>query len=74
MNLFGESEIRQRTADAASIESFIHDRLSRCFVKVAKGKVLRNSRQSPLYLLCFAASNEKGAGTAVNIAQDILRD
>lgn len=75
MDLFGEeSEMRRRTADTASIGAFIHDRLAEVFAKVAKGKVLRNSRQSPLYMLCFAASNERGADAAIRIAQDILHD
>ena len=33
---------------------------------------LRNSKNVPLYLLCFAVGNPKGAPTAVNIAEDIL--
>lgn len=75
MDLFGaESETVRRTADTASIGTFLHDRLTKVFAKVAKGKVLRNSRQSPLYMLCFAASNERGADAAIRIAQDILRD
>jgi three-Cys-motif partner protein len=74
-NLFGEErETLWRTAGAERIETFIHERLASVFVKVAKGKVLKNSRQSPLYLLCFAASNERGAAPALKIAQDILRD
>jgi three-Cys-motif partner protein len=74
-NLFGESrDIIERDAPVAKIEAFIHARLSGTFVKAAKGLILRNSRQSPLYLLCFAAANEKGAPTAIRIAQDILKD
>jgi three-Cys-motif partner protein len=74
-DLFGESrDVVSRDAPVAKIESFIHRRLDGTFVKAAKGKILRNSRQSPLYLLCFAAANEKGAPTAIKIAQDILTD
>lgn len=75
MDLFGEkNKTVRRTADTASIGAFIHDRLAKVFARVAKGKVLRNSRQSPLYMLCFAASNQRGADLAMKIAQDILRD
>ncbi len=73
-DLFGEShDVIERDAPVEKIEAFIHERLARTFVKAAKG-ILRNSRQSPLYLLCFAAANEKGAPTAIRIAQDILKD
>jgi three-Cys-motif partner protein len=73
LDLFGETrENIQRTATPASIEAFIHKRLASCFEAVAKGLVLRNTRSSPLYLLCFAAANKRGAPTAVKIAQDIL--
>jgi len=48
--------------------------LAGIFEKAAKGLVLKNSRSSPLYLLCFAAANKGGAPTALKIAQDILDD
>jgi hypothetical protein len=74
MIYFGESrDIVQRDAPVAKIEAFIHSRLGGIFEKAAKGLVLRNSRQSPLYLLCFASANKKGAPTAIRIAQDILK-
>lgn len=74
-DLFGEThDVVERDAPVAKIETFIHNRLAGIFEKVAKGLVLRNSRQSPLYLLCFAAANKKGAPTAIRIAQDILKD
>ena len=74
-DLFGETESVERTAPEAAIESFIHERLATCFGKsVGKGMILRNSRSSPLYFLCFAASNERGAGAALNIANSILGD
>lgn len=33
---------------------------------------MRNSKNVPLYLLCFAAGNPRGGPIAVKIAQDIL--
>ncbi len=72
-DLFGNTrETVERDAPVAKIEAFIHKRLDEAFVQAVKGKVLKNSRQSPLYLLCFAAANEIGAPTAVKIARDIL--
>ncbi|MBA7536115.1 hypothetical protein ES705_28377 [subsurface metagenome] len=35
--------------------------------------LLRNSKNNPLYLLCFASGNPRGAKTAIKIAQDILK-
>jgi hypothetical protein len=33
-----------------------------------------NSKNDPLYLLCFAVGNKKGAPIAIKIAQDILKN
>lgn len=72
-DLFGEDhETLERTATCESIREFINERLTGCFAKVAKGLVLRNSKSSPLYLLCFAAANVRGAPIALKIAQHIL--
>lgn len=74
-DLFGNIENVERTATEAAIENFIHERLATCFGrKVGRGLILRNSKRSPLYFLCFAASNERGAKTALNIANSILDD
>jgi len=74
-NLFGdELTTVQRDAPVEKIEAFIHSQLEKVFAKAAKGLVLRNTRSSPLYLLCFAAANKRGAPTAIKIAQDILDD
>jgi hypothetical protein len=35
--------------------------------------ILTNSKEVPIYLLCFAAGNPKGGPTAVKIANDILK-
>jgi three-Cys-motif partner protein len=73
-DLFGALETVERDAPVEKIQAFIHQRLSMCFVGEAKGKVLRNSKANPLYVLCFAAANKRGAPTALRIAQDILDD
>ena len=73
--LFGDFEEIQRIATETAINDFIHERLATCFgKKVAKGLILRNSKSSPLYFLCFAASNESGARPALSIANSILDD
>jgi three-Cys-motif partner protein len=72
--LFGPLETVERDAPAEKIQAFIHERLKSCFVGVADGLVLRNSKSSPLYSLCFAASNARGATTAIKIAKQILTD
>lgn len=74
-DLFGEMEGVERTAPEAAIEGFIHERLATCFgSNVGKGLILRNSKKSPLYFLSFAASNDRGAKAALNIANSILDD
>ena len=57
----------------AEIEQYLMERLQEIFSGVADNSLsLRNSKNVPLYLLCFAAGNPRGASTAVRIAQDIL--
>jgi three-Cys-motif partner protein len=73
-DLFGDREEVERNATVENIQGFIQERLATCFAKVADGLVLRNSRSSPLYSLCFAAANERGAATALKVAQSILSD
>lgn len=72
-NLFGDDVSRVVRASVETIGRYFNDRLQSVFSAVApKPRVLRNSRGSPLYLLCFAAGNEKGAPIAVRIAQSQL--
>jgi three-Cys-motif partner protein len=75
LTLFGEEEQTAKDADFAGMKEFIIERLNSIFTKVADNPlVLRNSHNNPLYLLCFAAGNPKGATPAIRIAQDILRE
>jgi three-Cys-motif partner protein len=71
--LFEGIEVVQRIANADSVRGFIEERLRTCFAAVAKGKVLTNSKNSPLFLLCFAVANKNGAPIAMRIAQSILK-
>jgi len=72
--LFGLVESVERDVTEQNIPSFIEERLNSCFIAVAQSRILRNSKSSPLFALCFAASNETGAKTALKIAQYILKN
>ncbi len=74
LNLFGEEEPLEKRADFDRISRFFVKRLRTIFAGVADNPLpLYNSKSTPLYLLCFAAGNPRGATTAQRIAQDILR-
>ncbi|MBC8179894.1 three-Cys-motif partner protein TcmP, partial [candidate division KSB1 bacterium] len=71
---FGNETKIIKDADFNKISKFIVKRLKSIFASVAeKPLLLRNSRNNPLYLLCFASGNPRGAKTAKKIAQDILK-
>ncbi|MDW8332489.1 MAG: three-Cys-motif partner protein TcmP [Cyclobacteriaceae bacterium] len=71
--LFGVEKVRLKEADFDKVGSFFVQRLKTIFLAVADNPLpLRNSRNVPLYLLCFAAGNPKGASTALKIAKHIL--
>ena len=72
--LFEADEAVTKDADFDAISRFFVSRLKSIFTSVAENPLpLRNSHNTPIYLLCFAAGNPKGATTALRIAQDILR-
>jgi len=74
LTLFGEEEQRCKQADFEKIGRFFVERLKTVFPAVADNpRPLMNSKNNPLYLLCFASGNPAGSKTAVNIAQNILR-
>ena len=62
-------------ASMATIGRYFVERLKKIFPGVVeKPGVLRNSTNNPLYLLCFAASNVRGAEVALRIAGHLLKD
>jgi three-Cys-motif partner protein len=72
-SLFDDQPHYEKSASFESIAQFFLKRLETVFERVAPNPlVLRNSRNNPIFLLCFAAANPKGAGTAVKIAGDLL--
>lgn len=75
-NLFSQTfeKRRVKTANFGSIAAFYNNRLRSIFPEVAPNpRLMTNSRNNPIYLLCFACANEKGAKIASRIAQHILR-
>lgn len=72
--LFGEETRVEKVGDPfKSISQYFVERLRAIFPGVAPNPLpLYNSRNNPLYLLCFASGNKKGSKTAIKIAQDIL--
>lgn len=73
-DLFGNYSFTEKTADFQLIAKYFVERLKTVFEGVAENPLLLvNSQNSPLYLLCFASANKKGAPTAIKIAQHILK-
>lgn len=73
-DLFGNNSWLEKKADFQVISRYFVDRLKTVFEGVAENPLLLvNSQNSPLYLLCFASANKKGAKTAIKIAHHILR-
>ncbi|HEY5704615.1 MAG TPA: three-Cys-motif partner protein TcmP [Terrimicrobiaceae bacterium] len=62
-----------RKANTRALEAFMIRRLETVFHAVHPNpRPLLNSRGNPLYLLCFAAGNERGAKPAMRIAKHLL--
>ena len=73
-SLFGDEKVTTKTSDFRQIADYFVMRLSSIFAGVAKKPLpLYNSRNNPLYLLCFACGNKKGAPIALKIAEHILK-
>jgi three-Cys-motif partner protein len=71
--LFNANARLEKEADFEAIGTFFVQRLETVCAQVAKKPLpLRNSKNVPIYLLCFAATNPRGAPIAVKIAQHIL--
>lgn len=72
-NLFGEQSYIEKVGNFDSIGHYFVDRLKTVFAGVANNPLpLLNTRNIPLYLLCFASGNQRGAEIAVRIAEHIL--
>lgn len=72
-SLFADEKL-EKVADFNSIADYFVRRLKTIFPHVHdKPLRLMNSKDVPLFLLCFAAGNDKGGKVALKIANDILR-
>ena len=72
--LFDDAVAVEKTADFALIGDFFVHRLQSVFAGVAERPLaLRNSKNIPIYLFCFASANSKGAKVAIKIANHILQ-
>jgi hypothetical protein len=72
--IFGTEQEYVIKASMETIGRYFNDRLGAIFPGVAKKPgVLRNSTNNPLYLLCFAVGNERGAPIALKIAEHLLK-
>lgn len=72
--LFSKPEDRIVKATTDIIGKYFIRRLETVFAGVAhEPKVLLNSVNCPLYLLCFAVGNPNGAKIALKIANHLLR-
>lgn len=69
-----EVEVNHKIANWNSIEGYFVERLKTIFHGVSqKPLALMNSKNVPIFLLCFAAGNPKGAKTALKIADYLLK-
>jgi three-Cys-motif partner protein len=73
-SLFDLDAAFEKQADFVKISDHFISRLKTIFVGVSERyRPLTNSRENPLFVLFFAASNPRAAPTAVRIADSILR-
>ena len=75
-NLFGNGQVSSKVASVKAIRSYAISRLATLFPKVAENPLaLYNSKNSLLYLLCFAVSSPstKAQKLALKIANHILQ-
>jgi three-Cys-motif partner protein len=73
--LFDEETSMLKVSDFDSISRYFVKRLKTVFAEVAENpRPLYNSRNIPLFLLCFASGNPRGSKTAIKIARHILEN
>jgi three-Cys-motif partner protein len=73
-DLLGERVELEKVANFDAIGRYFVKRLETVFYQVAPNPLyLYNSRNNPLFLLCFATGNAKGAPIAMRIANHILK-
>ena len=71
---FWEEQKQERDIGSEAIANRYRERLQSVFTKVAPTRrILRNSRNAPLFELFFGASNPAGAARAIPIADHLLK-
>jgi three-Cys-motif partner protein len=72
-DMFGDETISKQPKIFEKLSDFITMRLNTVFEGANKKPlILRNSSSAPLFLLCFASGNPKGAPIALRIANHII--
>jgi three-Cys-motif partner protein len=72
-DMFGEETISKQPKIFDKLSEFITMRLNTVFAEANKKPlILKNSTGAPLFLLCFACGNPKGAPIALRIANHII--
>lgn len=71
--LLGDEEKTEKIATFNSISEYYIKRLRTVFAGVAEPLHLYNTRNNPIYMLCFAVGNPKGKEIALRIAKHILK-
>lgn len=72
--LFEDVEVTKKTSDLKQISDYFVKRLESIFPGVIKRPLpLYNAKNNPLYMLCFACGNKKGAPIALKIAGHIIK-
>ena len=65
-DLFGEERTSKTQRVFETLSDYVTERLGTVFAKTHKNPlILRNRSGAPIFLLCFASGNPKGAGIAV---------
>ena len=75
-NMFGTTD-KIKNASTEELKLYIEERLGTIFAKVSNNsRILFNRKSSPLFLFCFAVSNEnpKAKALAMRVANYILKD
>ncbi len=73
-NLFGSEQRVKKNVDFDKISNYFVKRLKTIFPKVSENPAkLLNSKNNPMFVLCFASGNLQGSDTAVKIADYLLK-
>jgi three-Cys-motif partner protein len=73
--LFGSMVSEEKVSSSFdAIDEFFRGRLQKIFAKVAEQRLILETSKSPIFMLFFAAGNPKGAKTAVNIANSVMKN